>query len=63
MDYQAFDVAVLEPDHAQEILTALVALFRDGELEPLPVTTWDVRRAPEAFRFMSLARHVGKIVL
>ena len=24
---------------------------------------WDVRRAPEAFRFMSQARHTGKLVL
>ncbi|MFC5813442.1 SDR family NAD(P)-dependent oxidoreductase, partial [Streptomyces heilongjiangensis] len=30
---------------------------------PLPVTCWDVRRAPEAFRFLSQARHVGKVVL
>ncbi|MBK3386363.1 beta-ketoacyl reductase, partial [Streptomyces sp. DEF147AK] len=30
---------------------------------PLPVRAWDVRRAREAFRFMSQARHVGKIVL
>ncbi|WP_159047050.1 type I polyketide synthase, partial [Streptomyces pactum] len=29
----------------------------------LPVRTWDVRRAREAFRFMSRAEHVGKIVL
>ena len=32
-------------------------------LEPLPVRAWDVRHAPEAFRFMSQARHTGKIVL
>ncbi|USX54001.1 type I polyketide synthase [Lentzea sp. HUAS12] len=63
VDYRAFDVAVLDPDSAQHVLRALVELFRSGALEPLPVTTWDVRRAPEAFRFMSLARHVGKIVL
>ncbi|MFC3352359.1 SDR family NAD(P)-dependent oxidoreductase, partial [Streptomyces echinoruber] len=30
---------------------------------PLPVTAWDVRRAPEAFRHLSQARHVGKVVL
>ena len=29
----------------------------------MPVRVWDVRRAREAFRFMSQARHVGKIVL
>ena len=26
-------------------------------------TAWDVRRAPEAFRYLSQARHIGKIVL
>ena len=36
---------------------------RAGVLEPLPVKAWDMRRAPEAFRFMSQARHTGKIVL
>src|SRR5262249_14160269 len=29
----------------------------------LPVRTWDVRRAPEAFRVISQGRHVGKGVL
>ena len=38
-------------------------LFEAGVLTPLPVRTWDVRRAREAFRFLSQARHVGKIVL
>ncbi|MGX1855780.1 SDR family NAD(P)-dependent oxidoreductase, partial [Streptomyces sp. NPDC055299] len=38
-------------------------LFEGGVLEPLPVTAWEVRRAPEAFRFLSQARHVGKVVL
>ncbi|WP_234334660.1 SDR family NAD(P)-dependent oxidoreductase, partial [Streptomyces sp. NRRL B-1347] len=32
-------------------------------LKPLPVKAWDVRRAPEAFRYLSQARHVGKVVL
>ncbi len=40
-----------------------MGLFERGVLTPLPVTSWDVRRAPEAFRWMSQARHVGKVVL
>ncbi|MGW0917270.1 SDR family NAD(P)-dependent oxidoreductase, partial [Streptomyces sp. NPDC002784] len=32
-------------------------------LEPLPVRAWDVRRAPDAFRFISQAKHVGKVAL
>jgi NADP-dependent 3-hydroxy acid dehydrogenase YdfG/acyl carrier protein len=45
------------------MLTEVLALFERQVLRPLPVTTWDVRRAPEAFRHLSQARHVGKIVL
>ena len=32
-------------------------------LRPLPVSTWDVRRAPAALRHLSQARHIGKVVL
>ncbi|BCI87919.1 hypothetical protein NIIDMKKI_31250 [Mycobacterium kansasii] len=32
-------------------------------LRPLPVTTFDVRRAPAALRYLSQARHVGKVVM
>ena len=28
-----------------------------------PITSWDLRHAPEAFRHLSQARHVGKVVL
>src|SRR5690606_14071874 len=52
-----------EPSRSQEMLTEVVELFERGVLTHSPVTAWDVRRAPEAFRFMSQARHVGKIVL
>ncbi|UYB38151.1 SDR family NAD(P)-dependent oxidoreductase [Streptomyces sp. Je 1-4] len=61
--YQAFDLLDAGPERIGEMLTALVGLFEEGALEPLPVTAWDVRRAPEAFRFLSQARHVGKVVL
>src|SRR6195256_4107719 len=39
------------------------ALFERDVLRPLPTRSWDVRRAPEAFRFVAQARHVGKVVL
>ncbi|MFI1052621.1 SDR family NAD(P)-dependent oxidoreductase [Streptomyces griseoruber] len=61
--YRAFDLIEAGPDRIGEMLTALVDLFETGVLTPLPVTPWDVRRAPEAFRHMSQARHVGKVVL
>ncbi|MFL6072393.1 MAG: SDR family NAD(P)-dependent oxidoreductase [Mycobacteriales bacterium] len=61
--YQAFDLTDAGPDRIQEMLTDLVELFESGALRPLPVATWDVRRAPRAFRHLSQARHTGKVVL
>ncbi|MBM4791789.1 type I polyketide synthase [Streptomyces sioyaensis] len=61
--YRAFDLWEAGPERIGEMLTALLDLFEQGALQPLPVTAWDVRRAPEAFRYLSQARHVGKVVL
>ncbi|MEU5693428.1 SDR family NAD(P)-dependent oxidoreductase [Actinosynnema sp. NPDC020468] len=63
LHYRAFDVLDAGPERIREVLADLVGLFESGALEPLPVTAWDVRRAPEAFRFLAQARHVGKLVL
>ncbi|MFI8952758.1 SDR family NAD(P)-dependent oxidoreductase [Streptomyces sp. NPDC053750] len=62
--YRAFDLVTdAGLDRVQAMLRELVSLFEAGVLEPLPVLAWDVRRAPEAFRYLSQARHVGKVVL
>ncbi|MFI1973448.1 SDR family NAD(P)-dependent oxidoreductase [Streptomyces cinnamoneus] len=61
--YRAFDLGEAGHDRIQEMLTELLALFRDGVLRTPPVTAWDIHRAPEAYRFLSQARHVGKVVL
>jgi len=62
--YQAYDLHREAPaDRVQEMLTELVELFDRGVLRPLPVTQWPIVRAPEAFRFLGQAKHVGKVVL
>uniref|UniRef100_UPI0007853A20 type I polyketide synthase n=1 Tax=Herbidospora sakaeratensis TaxID=564415 RepID=UPI0007853A20 len=63
VDYRAFVTGEAAPERLTEILADATALLRSGTLPMLPMRVWDVRRAPEAFRFMSQARHVGKIVL
>jgi candicidin polyketide synthase FscE len=63
VSYRAFDLMEVEPERIQGMLAELLVLFEKGVLRPLPLTAWDLRRAPEAFRFMSQARHVGKNVL
>ncbi|MGC0373865.1 SDR family NAD(P)-dependent oxidoreductase [Streptomyces sp. SAI-229] len=61
--YQAFDLVEAGPERIQEILNELVALFESGALRPPRLKVWDVRNAPEAFRYLSQARHIGKVVL
>ncbi len=63
VSYRAFDVLEAGPERIREMFAELLELFASGALEPLPLRAWDVRQAPEAFRFMSQARHTGKIVL
>ncbi|MFC8906802.1 SDR family NAD(P)-dependent oxidoreductase, partial [Micromonospora sp. NPDC057140] len=63
VSYQVFDLIEAGQDKIGEMLAELVALFATGALRPLPRRDWDVRRAPEAFRFLSQARHVGKLAL
>ncbi|MFH8350474.1 SDR family NAD(P)-dependent oxidoreductase, partial [Streptomyces sp. NPDC018045] len=61
--HRAFDITEAGPDRVQAMLGELLELFARGALRPLPVATWDVRRAPEAFGGVSRAEHVGKTVL
>ncbi|MEW2119044.1 SDR family NAD(P)-dependent oxidoreductase [Streptomyces sp. NPDC005474] len=63
IEYRAFDLVEAGPRRIQEMFGELGKLFEAGVLEPLPVTCWDVREAVSAFRFMSRARHIGKVVL
>ncbi|MEV7020512.1 MDR/SDR family oxidoreductase, partial [Streptomyces sp. NPDC093991] len=61
--YRAFDMLDAGPVRIGQMLRALMELFGSGVLRPLPVSVWDVRRAREAFRHMSQARHTGKVAL
>ncbi|MEW2113867.1 SDR family NAD(P)-dependent oxidoreductase, partial [Streptomyces sp. NPDC005474] len=61
--YRAFDLVEAGPERMREMFAELSKLFETDALQPLPVTCWDVRRAAEAMRHMSQARHIGKVVL
>ena len=63
VSYRAFELMEAGPERIQEMLPELLDLFAHEALQPLPVRTWNVHRAPQALRFMSQARHVGKLVL
>ncbi|WP_433732449.1 SDR family NAD(P)-dependent oxidoreductase [Nocardia sp. CA-129566] len=63
VDYHHFMLLDVPPDRLGQILTTVVELFEAAALAPSQVTAWDLRHAPEAFRHMSQARHIGKNVL
>ncbi|OBJ48729.1 polyketide synthase [Mycobacterium sp. 1423905.2] len=61
--YRAFDLIEAGPQRIASMLAETVELLETGALTPLPVMTFDVRCAREAYRYVSQARHVGKVVL
>ncbi len=61
--YRAFDLIEAGPDHIAAMLADLKALFAGGVLNRLPSKTFDVRSASAAYRFVSQARQIGKVVL
>lgn len=46
-----------------KVFAALMPLFEEGILQPLPLTAIVIQQAQSAFRMMQQARHTGKIVL
>ncbi|WP_432431157.1 zinc-binding dehydrogenase, partial [Streptomyces hygroscopicus] len=62
--YHAYDlIADAGPERIGEMLGTLGELFASGALRPLPVRAWPLSRAREALRYLSQARHTGKLVL
>ena len=59
----AFDLVEAGPERIGEMLTELIGAVRSRARWPAAAARLGLRRAPEAFRFMSQARHIGKIVL
>ncbi|HXL89226.1 MAG TPA: type I polyketide synthase [Streptosporangiaceae bacterium] len=60
--YRPYDVRELSAEDVQEKLAMLCQMFEQGSLLPPPVSVWGIGSAPEAFRYLADARHVGKIV-
>jgi NADPH:quinone reductase-like Zn-dependent oxidoreductase/acyl carrier protein len=63
VSYQPFILFDAGTERLGEILREVMALLAAGTVNPLPVSAWDVRRLPEAYRYLSQARHIGKVAL
>jgi polyketide synthase 12 len=61
--YRAFDLDDPGPDNIARMFAELAPLWDSRALPPLPVRAWDIRDARSALRFVSQARHTGKVVL
>ncbi|MET8184090.1 SDR family NAD(P)-dependent oxidoreductase, partial [Streptomyces sp. NPDC005336] len=62
--YQVYDLITdAGPDRIGRMLRELSELFAAGVLAPLPVRAWPLSRAREALRYLSQAKHIGKLVL
>lgn len=51
------------PELMGEIFSELVGLFEKRELTPIAHTDFPVSKVAEAFKFMSQAKHIGKVVV
>ncbi|CAM3204881.1 RifB protein [Mycobacterium colombiense] len=61
--YRAFDLMEAGPDRTAAMLAEIVGLLTADVLKPLPLKTFDVRCASAAYRYVSQARHIGKVAL
>jgi NAD(P)-dependent dehydrogenase (short-subunit alcohol dehydrogenase family) len=64
--YFAIDLAAMRTGETAQTAALLSSVWHRverGELAPLPLHAFPLERAAEAFRFMAMAKHVGKVVL
>lgn len=64
--YEIVDLAAdadRDPAHLAGLLRAVAAGAASGTIRPLPVTEYSATNVADAFRLMSQARHLGKIVV
>lgn len=66
VSYHPFDlleISLKTPDLISNLLQDLMALFTQGDLTPLPYTSFTAEQMVDAFRYMAQAKHVGKVVI
>lgn len=64
LSYFAIDLSkVMDPAIIKPFLSELKQLFAEGKLRPLPYRSFPLGDAVEAFRYMTQAKQIGKVVL
>ncbi len=62
-EYQAFNLPDVDPARIGAMLERVLELFESGALNPVPLSTYDVGDAREAFQTLQRGENVGKTVL
>ena len=63
VSYMPFDVVEAGPQRTGEMLAEIAAMVEAGEMRHARISTFDLRKAPRAFRELREGRNVGKLVL
>jgi acyl transferase domain-containing protein/NADPH:quinone reductase-like Zn-dependent oxidoreductase/NAD(P)-dependent dehydrogenase (short-subunit alcohol dehydrogenase family)/aryl carrier-like protein len=66
LSYHAIDleqVINFDRETVQELLLSLAADIQDGHVQALPLKSFSYGQAVDAFRYLSQAKHIGKVVL
>ncbi|WYD82005.1 MAG: amino acid adenylation domain-containing protein [Candidatus Electrothrix gigas] len=57
------DIIEQSPDVAAKLMSDVLDGFATGQLRPLPMKQFSAAQVVEAFRYLSQARHIGKVVV
>lgn len=52
-----------KPQLIKDILDAMASMIGDGSIHPLPSTVYPAGKTVDAFRYLSSAKHIGKVVI
>lgn len=66
LSFFAIDLARLikeRPAFAMNLLHEIIPLFAAGKLHPLPMKTFSIAEASDAFRHLAQGKHIGKVVM
>ena len=66
VSFSCLDLAAMgqeRPELLAELMQEVVEMFDARRLKPLPVTAFPISQIADAVRYMSQARHVGKVVV
>lgn len=66
VSFNVIDLAAMgeeRPELLAELMSELVAKFESRELEPLQTCVFPIEQVADAVRFMSQAKHIGKVVV